>query len=366
MEAKNSTQINMPIQIYDFINRSIVDILKENFSISFENQENAVQRIELPDINSKEDFDSFVDNQQLDKNKTFVITGNQFLNYKLERNDDDFIEKLLNDYFSVQWKSEIDNQTIKIRLAHYSLRNTKKGIISFWYKNNFLTEEYFRKMKEKIFSDFDLIYILNLYGKGRSKLNNYFFFFFYNSETCILFFVKVEEKIEKQIKYFSLSDNNIFSINDKFNFLERNSIESITWQILLTNNHSFWGDFKLISFASVDRYADAKHILPIAIKQFKIANFNSIKYAEAVDIPVDTQWIFLTGENGFGKTSVLQAIAIGMYGDKDNTQLLVTNTNKKNGSFPICIAVEIKNNDKNIINNLYYDDFEKFEQFVLP
>lgn len=50
-------------------------------------------------------------------------------------------------------------------------------------------------------------------------------------------------------------------------------------------------------------------MLPIALKSFHIKNYRGIIDTKIDNIPPDTQWIFLTGENGFGKTSVLQALA---------------------------------------------------------
>ena len=52
-----------------------------------------------------------------------------------------------------------------------------------------------------------------------------------------------------------------------------------------------------------------KKMLPIALKSFHIKNYKRIIDTQIDNIPPNTQWIFLTGENGFGKTSVLQAIA---------------------------------------------------------
>ena len=49
-------------------------------------------------------------------------------------------------------------------------------------------------------------------------------------------------------------------------------------------------------------------MLPIALKSFHIKNYRGIIDTQIDNIPANTQWIFLTGENGFGKTSVLQGI----------------------------------------------------------
>ena len=51
-------------------------------------------------------------------------------------------------------------------------------------------------------------------------------------------------------------------------------------------------------------------MLPIALKSFHIKNYRGIIDTQIDNIPPNTQWIFLTGENGFGKTSVLQGIAL--------------------------------------------------------
>lgn len=50
--------------------------------------------------------------------------------------------------------------------------------------------------------------------------------------------------------------------------------------------------------------------MPISLKSFQVENYAGIIKTSLKDLPDDAQWIFLTGENGFGKTSVLRAIAI--------------------------------------------------------
>jgi predicted ATP-binding protein involved in virulence len=49
--------------------------------------------------------------------------------------------------------------------------------------------------------------------------------------------------------------------------------------------------------------------LPISLKSFSVENYAGIIKTGLDDLPDNVQWIFLTGENGFGKTSVLRAIA---------------------------------------------------------
>jgi predicted ATP-binding protein involved in virulence len=76
------------------------------------------------------------------------------------------------------------------------------------------------------------------------------------------------------------------------------------------------------------------------IKSFEIKNFRGIIDSGKVDIPEDTQWIFLTGENGFGKTSVLQALAAGLYG-KENVNAL-TYEEKKQAQISISLPIKVK------------------------
>lgn len=55
--------------------------------------------------------------------------------------------------------------------------------------------------------------------------------------------------------------------------------------------------------------------LPFALKQVHIKGFQSIKDLKINAIPVNAQWIFITGKNGSGKSSILKAITAGIVGD---------------------------------------------------
>jgi energy-coupling factor transporter ATP-binding protein EcfA2 len=50
---------------------------------------------------------------------------------------------------------------------------------------------------------------------------------------------------------------------------------------------------------------------PYRLTGFTIQGFQGIKHTVVEAVP-DAQWIFLTGDNGFGKTSVLRALAVGL------------------------------------------------------
>lgn len=60
----------------------------------------------------------------------------------------------------------------------------------------------------------------------------------------------------------------------------------------------------------------SKPTLPNALSRISISNFQGIKELIIENLPLSANWIFLTGENSFGKTSILRAIAKGFVGDE--------------------------------------------------
>jgi len=77
-------------------------------------------------------------------------------------------------------------------------------------------------------------------------------------------------------------------------------------------------------------------ILPLSITDISIKKFQSIKELNIGNIPYSTQWIFLTGENGYGKTVLLRAILSGLVG--------VEIHNKKDITEDTRISIEYQHN----------------------
>jgi len=94
-------------------------------------------------------------------------------------------------------------------------------------------------------------------------------------------------------------------------------------------------------------------MMPYAIKQICIENYSGIHHLHLTAIPIDTQWIFFTGENGFGKTSILQAITIALFGQKDGDTILTDEKSK--------IAVEITNYYQNQIQDIWQEGFKSLQ-----
>ena len=57
--------------------------------------------------------------------------------------------------------------------------------------------------------------------------------------------------------------------------------------------------------------------LPFALSKITIENFQGIKKTNIEDLPFNAQWIFITGDNGYGKTSLLRSIALALNKDPD-------------------------------------------------
>ncbi len=71
-----------------------------------------------------------------------------------------------------------------------------------------------------------------------------------------------------------------------------------------------------------DRRTDwGKKSLATGLLSFECWNFRGIQHVKIDGVPADAKWIFITGENGFGKSSVLQALALGLAGPEDLSKI---------------------------------------------
>ncbi len=97
---------------------------------------------------------------------------------------------------------------------------------------------------------------------------------------------------------------------------------------------------------AVAEAAHPENALPYSLREIYISGYQGISEVVIEKIEPDTRWIVLTGENGFGKSSVLQAIIILLYGDKEGFWNL-----DKSGSFKEGY-VALKNKDSVLINRI--------------
>lgn len=86
------------------------------------------------------------------------------------------------------------------------------------------------------------------------------------------------------------------------------------------------------------------HPLPLTLQQIHIKKFQCIKSTGIDSLPPDAPWIFITGDNGDGKTSLLQALAIGLHGTEDAERLLKSNSLAH-------IGVELQQGERAVVRN---------------
>jgi len=114
------------------------------------------------------------------------------------------------------------------------------------------------------------------------------------------------------VKIYNLSEKDFFEYTrGTFNEVHepfKSIVETKLKEILIKNGEIYFG-------------SDATYKL----KNIAIENYKGVKNLTITDIPSNTQWIFFTGTNGYGKTTILQAIAEGLYLNKENIQITLQN-----------------------------------------
>jgi energy-coupling factor transporter ATP-binding protein EcfA2 len=103
----------------------------------------------------------------------------------------------------------------------------------------------------------------------------------------------------------------------------------------------------LIKTITLDTFKNAQNILPYGLKRLVVKDYEGIYNIEFKDsLPIDTKWIFLIGENGYGKTTILRSIAIGFIGESDEEVPLF------HPGFDNGIGIEYFNQSKSVIHNV--------------
>lgn len=313
------------------------------------------QNFNLHCLDTLAELDKETVNLKVEDN-TFVILGTPPLNNQIPTNYNK-LSSLLKDYISDQSltiKYLHDSNIQFIRFAHYKLSQVTKGIIAFLCNDTFLAGKNFHEMRKSLYIDFDKIYIIKLQNSAFTQ-NNFDdeVIFPIKIGLSIVFFIKTERKISKEISFFSLYENGIHSNNEKIEFLNNESVKSIKWNLVPLNSKFTFVDNRLIPFPSENVFASKLDIKPLAIKQIYIKNFKGINNLQ-IKLPIDCQWIFLTGENASGKTSILQAIVLGLY-DKNGYELQKL-TKFSINKHSTQIAIEVFKNHENIINDTLNND----------
>lgn len=206
---------------------------------------------------------------------------------------------------------------------------------------------------------FDLTRYMNIDEKTLEKAKDKESFIFLSNKAK-----EAHEILTKYVKSVSIKENGDNTISFSYNATTEDNeilkninaaLEFYFKTIYTLQRHAGLG--QLIT-ASNNNYVNAANILPIAVKAIAIKNYHGVHEIILKDFFTDSKWIFLTGENGFGKTIVLQAIAIGLNGTQDGDTTLLSDTN----SF---INVEYKHNNDSYLNNVWsYQSFHKLEELA--
>jgi predicted ATPase len=110
----------------------------------------------------------------------------------------------------------------------------------------------------------------------------------------------------------------------------------------LIDSFEFHIDIEKINFYREEKRnfdEDFSIIEPCKIQNFEINNYGPIKHCTLKNIPSKAQWVFLTGENGVGKTSILKALATSI-GHRKMTEMEA----RENKGFNVELDLIGKNN----------------------
>ena len=187
--------------------------------------------------------------QKIKDKPILVITGNPPYSTS-SSNKSHFITNLLKDY-----KKNLNEKTINslnddyikfIRFAHNKIEKTGKGIIAIITNNSYLDGLIFRKMREKLYEDFDKIYIVNLHGNSLKKEGDENVFDI-RVGVSILFLVRLEKRLKnKEVYYFSTKENDLISRKEKFDYFENTEFENVPFEKLKLSEPYFWFTDKII------------------------------------------------------------------------------------------------------------------------
>ena len=169
----------------------------------------------------------------------------------------------------------------------------------------------------------------------------------------------------ERMGYISPDKTGSYSVKNFFlNAWYRNQLSD---QYLMLKSRDPLGGALIKAASEPVYFRKAGEALPVAVKQVQIENFNGIQKTSIQDIPLDAGWIFLTGENGFGKSSILQAIVAGLYGEKEGSRILISNENRVDPDAPVKIGIEFKDGKETVIHNIgpgqAFQPFTKFAAY---
>jgi AAA domain, putative AbiEii toxin, Type IV TA system len=286
-------------------------------------------------------------NNQMTKTEEIRL-HNLFIKFKNEGKGIDEIKGLLKveDEIIEKWDADFEEEINNINKNESSVKTEITGIGEdggFLYNSSFsfnLSELEYAKFKMQ-----NLIWSIN----EDSELKEYRIYAIKYlpifEKHFISLNIKIDEKDERKASIeFHLNTNDIAT-----NQLAKEAAEFYA-QILSIEKEIYKS--YLINELTSDYFNSVENILPYSLKSFKAKNYEGIKNTGFKGLPIDTNWIFLIGENGFGKTTLLRSISIGFIGKKDEeSELFISELPDQD------IGIEYFSLSHSIINNVTGREF---------
>jgi predicted ATP-binding protein involved in virulence len=167
-----------------------------------------------------------------------------------------------------------------------------------------------------------------------------------------------KKEIDSKIKNWLI--NKPKQESNRLGFIDKNDFKKLSnrikeYQKILREKEILDNPFSITTETVIYKYLDGEYDkklddklkillddLPISISEINISKYKELENIQIENISKNKQWIFITGENGAGKSSLLEAIIIGLNGNIDNN--LILNSNE----FKVKLSV---NKDDTLINN---------------
>lgn len=245
----------------------------------------------------------------------YIGRVNQWLKYRRDDSNSVVLSAAICSYFVYQKEYVLAKEEIKFcieKAPNWYYGYHILGAIENILENYNEAKEQFKKLviidKNHHYGYYNLACVEALLGNNQKAIE--YLNKILESKELSLNYKKIYSTLDDYNKYYIETDKELDSLRSNKDFQEivkkfREIIDSPDEDLITEKSESI---------KKIEKSVE----LPIAIKQFKIENYHSIREAnnEITDIPIDSQFIFITGYNGAGKTSILQALAIAINGNE--------------------------------------------------
>jgi predicted ATP-binding protein involved in virulence len=226
------------------------------------------------------------------------------------------------------------------KLNHIIAKSKKQSFKNLEEESKFLKEEISKNIKGGNILKLMREVVLNL-GMMTNNPYNY-----QSYEDKSMAYNLINDYAEtKEIEFMKLLEEE-WDVNNKNNLpINRLILEKITDQFLVKLNTAI--GFSLKENELNKRHVEFNNSIPLENSLFfiKINNFQAIQNVSE-KIPIDAQFIVFTGENGDGKTSILQAIGLGLCSSDDLSD-------EDRGSVETHITLKYQEQDKFYTNDIF-------------